>query len=209
MLDERGCGVRSLMGCHPSMDEGSPAARSNTPCGLHSAGNRETEDERGAEEHSAAGEFRSMPDASGRAARRTTPSSTAGTAAAGPPISRIEWIRNDHSRRELAMLLDDGMPVVEARTMSQTPTTDVLARYRTQVVVLDLTSPYVAVGTLVDEDHHYLVLDDADMHDLRDSATTRELYVLDLHRHGLSSNRRRVLVSRTDIVGISLLEDVV
>ena len=47
------------------------------------------------------------------------------------------------------------------------------------------------------------------MHDLRDSSTTRELYVLDIRRHGLGPNRRRVLISRTDVVGISLLDDVV
>ena len=93
--------------------------------------------------------------------------------------------------------------------MSQTPATGELAGYRDRVVVLDLASPYVVVGTLVSEDHRYLVLDEADMHDLRDSSTTRELYVLDTRRHGVGANRRRVLVSRTDIVGISLLDDVV
>jgi hypothetical protein len=87
--------------------------------------------------------------------------------------------------------------------------TDALAGYRSQVVVLDLASPYVVVGTLVDEDHRYLILDDADMHDLRDSNTTRELYVLDVRRHGLGPNRRRVLVNRADVVGVSRLDDVV
>jgi hypothetical protein len=93
--------------------------------------------------------------------------------------------------------------------MSATPPLDALNAYRNQVVVLDLASPYVVVGTLIDEDHRYVVLDDADMHDLRDSSTTRELYVLDIRRHGLGPNRRRVIISRTDIVGISLLDDVV
>ena len=93
--------------------------------------------------------------------------------------------------------------------MSAALPTDALAAFRNQVVVLDLASPFVAVGTLVDEDHRYLILDDADMHDLRDSSTTRELYVLDVRRHGLGPNRRRVIISRTDVVGISLLDDVV
>jgi hypothetical protein len=93
--------------------------------------------------------------------------------------------------------------------MSAALPTDALAAYRNQVVVLDLASPFVTVGTLVDEDHRYLILDEADMHDLRDSSTTRELYVLDIRRHGLGPNRRRVIISRTDVVGISLLDDVV
>lgn len=93
--------------------------------------------------------------------------------------------------------------------MSKVTSNDALQALRDQVVVLDLASPYVVVGTLVGEDDRYLVLEDADMHDLRDSSTTRELYVIDVRRHGLGPNRRRVLVSRSDVVGVSLLEDVV
>jgi hypothetical protein len=87
--------------------------------------------------------------------------------------------------------------------------TDALAACRDRVVVLDLASPYVVIGTFVGEDHRYLILDEADMHDLRDSSTTREVYVLDTHRHGLGPNRRRLLISRSDVVGVSLLDDVV
>ncbi len=98
---------------------------------------------------------------------------------------------------------------VRNHPMSQSPAPDALAGYSGRIVVLDLASPYVVIGTLVAEDHRYLVLDDADMHDLRDSSTTRELYVLDTRRHGVGTNRRRVLVSRSDVVGVSLLDDVV
>jgi hypothetical protein len=93
--------------------------------------------------------------------------------------------------------------------MSASSPADALAAYRGQIVVLDLASPYVVIGTLIDEDHRYVVLDDADVHDLRDSSTTRELYVLDVRRHGLGPNRRRVLINRSDVVGISLLDNVV
>jgi len=93
--------------------------------------------------------------------------------------------------------------------MSAALPADALAAFRNQVVVLDLASPFVAIGTLADEDHRYLILEEADMHDLRDSSTTRELYVLDVRRHGLGPNRRRVIISRTDVVGISLLDEVV
>src|SRR5262245_6269368 len=61
-------------------------------------------------------------------------------------------------------------------------------------VVLDMVSPYVYIGRLAGEDVTCLVLDDADVHDLRDSSTTRELYVLDCKRHGVGANRRRVYV---------------
>lgn len=76
-------------------------------------------------------------------------------------------------------------------------------------VVLDVSSLYIFIGTLAGADHRYLILDEADVHDLRDSKTTRELYVLDCKRHGIGANRRRVLVRRDEVVSLSALEDVV
>jgi hypothetical protein len=93
--------------------------------------------------------------------------------------------------------------------MSDAEAIDVLSSLIRREVVLDLAGPYVVLGTLAAEDHRYLILEDADVHDLRDSATTRELYVLESRRHGIRANRRRVLVNRGDIVGISALDDVI
>jgi small nuclear ribonucleoprotein (snRNP)-like protein len=76
------------------------------------------------------------------------------------------------------------------------------------VVVLDVSSPYVYVGTLTGHDEHYLILTGADVHDLRDTATNREIYVLDSRRHGVRANRTRVLVRRNEVVSLSVLDDV-
>lgn len=77
-----------------------------------------------------------------------------------------------------------------------------------QQVVLDMASPYVYVGRLVGEDSQYFILEDADVHDLRDTSTTRDLYVLDCRRHGVGANRRRVFVQKNQVVSLSKLEDV-
>lgn len=84
-----------------------------------------------------------------------------------------------------------------------------LERLLGEIVVLDLASPYVYLGRLVALSLEFLVLEEADCHDLRDTNTTREKYVLDCRRHGLGANRRQVWVNRREIVGISRLEDVV
>lgn len=76
-------------------------------------------------------------------------------------------------------------------------------------VVLDLASPYVCVGVLEGADHRYLVLTQADLHDLRDSKTTREHYLVQCQRVGVRVNRQRVYVRREEIVSLSALEDVV
>jgi hypothetical protein len=76
-------------------------------------------------------------------------------------------------------------------------------------IVVDMRSPYVCLGTLLRVDEHFLELKNADLHDLRDTDTTRELYVAESRATGIKRNRRRVLLVRTEIVAIACLEDVV
>jgi len=78
-----------------------------------------------------------------------------------------------------------------------------------QEVVIDVSSSYIYAGVLIEEDHRYIVLEAADVHDLRDTKTTRELYLLDTRRYGIRVNRNRVLINRDEIVSLSALEDVV
>lgn len=78
-----------------------------------------------------------------------------------------------------------------------------------QDVVLDMASPFVFLGKLVNCNEHCLELEGADVHDLRDTTTTREKYVLDSRLHGISVNRRKVLVRAADVIGMSRLEDVI
>ena len=89
------------------------------------------------------------------------------------------------------------------------PDSPALSSLQGQLVVLDVASPFVVVGTLHGQDDMYLILTDADVHDLRDSNTTREAYVHESSVHGVGVNRRRVLVRRSEVVSISALEDVV
>jgi hypothetical protein len=83
-----------------------------------------------------------------------------------------------------------------------------LEELREQPVVLDVVSPYVIIGTLTGWDDRYLTLKDADVHDLRDTTTTRELYVLETRRFGVRISRERVLVKLNEVVTISALADV-
>ena len=78
-----------------------------------------------------------------------------------------------------------------------------------QKVVVDLHSQFVCLGTLLRIDAHYLELRNADLHDLRDTDTTRELYVAESRATGVKRNRKRLLLVRTGVVAVSLLDDVV
>ncbi len=92
------------------------------------------------------------------------------------------------------------MTTVEPSTM--------LAELIGQKVVIDFRSAFVCLGTLVGVDPIVLALEDADLHDLRDSQATREIYVYDSIRVGIRRNRARVLICRSDIVAITRLDDV-
>jgi hypothetical protein len=85
----------------------------------------------------------------------------------------------------------------------------VLEELLNQKVVVDLRSEYVCLGTLVRIDERLLELKNADLHDLRDTDTTRENYVAESKVTGIKRNRKRLMLMRGEIVGISLLEDVV
>jgi len=78
-----------------------------------------------------------------------------------------------------------------------------------QIVVVDLRGQYVVLGTLLRFDEHFLELRNADLHDLRDADSTRELYVAEARFTGVQRNRKRVLVARAEVVAVSRLEDVV
>ncbi len=78
-----------------------------------------------------------------------------------------------------------------------------------QKVVVDCASMYVCLGTLLRIDDRFLELKNADIHDLRDTQTSRENYVAASRATGIKRNRKRVFVSRADLVAISRLDDVV
>ncbi|MEO6808607.1 MAG: hypothetical protein ABI353_05790 [Isosphaeraceae bacterium] len=78
-----------------------------------------------------------------------------------------------------------------------------------QVVVIDMKSPYVCLGQLVGGDATFLELVDADLHDFRDSAASREVYVYDSVRLGIRRNRARVLIARSEVVGLTLFAEIV
>lgn len=77
-----------------------------------------------------------------------------------------------------------------------------------ELVVVDLRGSFVCLGRLEQFDDAWLELRNADLHDLRDSDTTRENYVVAAKLSGIRRNRKRVLVLRSEVVAVSRLADV-
>ena len=84
-----------------------------------------------------------------------------------------------------------------------------LHEFLNERVVIDLRSPFVCLGTLIRIDEHFLELKNADLHDLRDTDTSRENYVAASVATGIKRNRKRVMVFRPDVVAVARLEDVI
>jgi small nuclear ribonucleoprotein (snRNP)-like protein len=95
-----------------------------------------------------------------------------------------------------------------SHTMASQAPSPLLIALLDQVVVVDLKSTYVCLGTLVSCDGHFLELLDADFHDFRDSTATREIYVYDSVRIGIRRNRSRILVRLDDVVAITRFADI-
>lgn len=77
-----------------------------------------------------------------------------------------------------------------------------------QEVVVDVDAPYVILGTLVAITEKSLKLQAADVHDLRDSETTRERYILDSAQDGIRTNRDTAFVRLDQVVCVSPLNDI-
>jgi hypothetical protein len=83
-----------------------------------------------------------------------------------------------------------------------------LEAYIGQVVVMDLDSPFVCLGTLQAADAVFFDIRDADLHDLRDTRTSRENYVAASFATGIKRNRKRLLLARSCVVAVSLFADI-
>lgn len=77
-----------------------------------------------------------------------------------------------------------------------------------ETVVVDLSGPFVCIGTLTAVDSGFVTLTDADFHDLRDSNATRESYVIDSRRVGIRRNRAKALVKLSEVVAVTRFEDI-
>ncbi|MCA9061666.1 MAG: hypothetical protein KDA96_01325 [Planctomycetaceae bacterium] len=76
-------------------------------------------------------------------------------------------------------------------------------------VVVDVESLFVFLGRLQLVGDKTLTLKNADVHDLRDSTTTREAYIREARVHGIQPNRKSVEVRLEKVVSVSLLQDVI
>ncbi len=81
-------------------------------------------------------------------------------------------------------------------------------RYFNRVVVLDTSTKWVYIGTLKEEDDTFFILEDADAFDVSDTALSKHEYVMLVKKDGIAPNRKKVLVLKTTVTAITLMDDI-
>lgn len=84
-----------------------------------------------------------------------------------------------------------------------------LSSYIGQKVVIDTRADLIYIGTLKVVDRWFYVLTDVDVHDHRESSSTKDVYIIESKKYGIKKNRSEVLVRAAEVVSISRLDDVI
>lgn len=83
-----------------------------------------------------------------------------------------------------------------------------LKKFLHRQIVVDSDSSWIYLGTLEKIFGNCIVLSDVDAHDNSDTATSKELYVLESKSTGIKSNRSFVHINLEYVISFSLLEDI-
>lgn len=85
---------------------------------------------------------------------------------------------------------------------------ETLKKFLNKKIVVDTRSSWIYIGTLESIGKNSIELSDVDVHDSKDTPTTKEIYLLDSKKTGIKSNRDRTFVSLDYIISFSPLKDV-
>ena len=83
-----------------------------------------------------------------------------------------------------------------------------LEKYLKQKVVLDTSSAWVYIGILEELNDRCAVLSEADVHDSKDTPSSKEIYIWQSTTTGIKANRNRTYINLDYVVSFSLLDDV-
>ena len=85
-----------------------------------------------------------------------------------------------------------------------------LSGYIGQPVVVDVRSHTLTyLGVLKEVTSFSVVLADVDVHDIHESKTSREVYVMESRKYGIKANRREVSILLAEVVSVSRLADII
>jgi small nuclear ribonucleoprotein (snRNP)-like protein len=84
-----------------------------------------------------------------------------------------------------------------------------LQQFLKKKILLDTRSSWIYIGVLEEVTNHCAVLSEVDVHDGKDSHTSKEVYVLESKVTGIKANRDKVYVNLEYVVSFSALDDII
>ncbi len=84
-----------------------------------------------------------------------------------------------------------------------------LLQFVGETIVVDTRTPLVYLGRLAEVKDGFAVLEEVDVHDIGDTPTTKEVYILEARKFGVKKNRHRAHVSLEQVVSVSRLDDII
>lgn len=85
---------------------------------------------------------------------------------------------------------------------------DALKEFIKQKIVVDTRSSWIYIGVLENVLEGALELSEVDVHENKDTASTKEVYVNESKKTGGIANRNRVFINMEFVVSFSPLDDV-
>jgi small nuclear ribonucleoprotein (snRNP)-like protein len=85
---------------------------------------------------------------------------------------------------------------------------EALKKYLKKRVVLDTRSSFLYIGKLEKVLDACVELSDVDVHDSRETTTSKEVYVLESKKTGIKANRDRVFINLDYVISFSGLDEV-
>ena len=84
----------------------------------------------------------------------------------------------------------------------------VLKNYMNKKIVVDTSSSWIYIGNLKNIGENSIELTDVDVHDSKDTATTKEIYLVHSKKTGIKSNRENVFINMDYVVSFSPFDKV-
>lgn len=77
-----------------------------------------------------------------------------------------------------------------------------------QIVVVDTDSRFVYLGTMDRVEEHFVIMKNVDAHERGESPSTKEQYIMDAKKFGVTPNRKEVSIRKALVVSVSRLDDI-
>ncbi|MFN7181387.1 MAG: hypothetical protein ACK4NF_01745 [Planctomycetota bacterium] len=84
-----------------------------------------------------------------------------------------------------------------------------IENFKGKISIVDTDSSYIYIGKIEGIDKNYIIMENVDVHDVKNGVSTREQYILTVKKIGLRPNRNKVYILKEKVISISLLDDVV